>query len=148
MKSKFLVVAALFMVIFFSCGGSGDNDPIGTIGVHKIVVELSGSDEVNVSVGFQDASNAKLYDSNGQYKGTLYSVDDKLKNVKKVVCSTDGKGNNLFVLLTMISIDEGTTCSYSIKAYINDKLVDELKGEKTFTSSSMSEMVELFTNER
>lgn len=147
MKSKFLVLTAILMVVFSGCGSSDkeEDDFTTIIGVHKFVVELSGSDQVKVTLGFQDVGSAKLYDATGDYKGTYYMVDDKLENLTKVTCSTDAKGENLLVLLSMTCVEDGATASYTVKAYINDKLVDEVKGKKDFSVSSPVEMIELFT---
>jgi len=134
---EFLVSAVL--VIWMTACSDDNNEPDINTGVHKIIVELKGSPDFYYSVSFGGSTatgTTKLYDGKGKYQGEIYSVEGDLTSPKTITCYTDDDAIFLSSSSHLVCSEDLQSITYSVKAYVNDKLVNEISD--TFTSGNGS----------
>lgn len=135
---SFLAAIAVCSISLISCSKDEPNDNVVT-GVHKITVELSSDKNFHYVIDFAGTTSTgtvKLYDGNGEYQGNNYLTEGVLNGTKKITCYTDNNGVLLVSSLSFSCDNDNEGITYSIKAYVNDKLVDELNS--TFISKDGS----------
>ncbi|GHT53697.1 hypothetical protein FACS189451_04000 [Bacteroidia bacterium] len=136
MKKSIYLLVFVLIGCFSGCGDDNGDDIVNSkIGVHKIVVEIQGDDVVSITASFSGSGSggySRLYDEGGTYQGESYVKQGTVKELKKIVCYTDNKCEFLTSVTLVSSVDENTTATYSVKAYINDKLVDEVSKTTSF----------------
>ncbi len=150
MRSSFL---SLSLLVFTLCGCSSDDDNTGgnnTAGTHKIVMQIEGSENISYIFAFAGASTsgsaARLYDKQKEYQGNTYSETGVLTGKStEFICYTSEDGLLMTLALSLSSTQVGAKVTYSLKAYINDKLVDELQKTATFTENNVTETVSFST---
>jgi hypothetical protein len=152
MKKIFFSAALLVTIslVLFSCG-SGDDEPYisENTGVHKIVFEINGDKDVNYTLSFAGTGGtamAALYDGNNNYMSETWFFPGNATDNSKVICHTDNKASYLTCAIGISTLEVNTNASYSLKAYVNDKLVKELTKTITFTSLSQVEVFSFSTS--
>lgn len=118
-----------------------------TTGVHKIVVELSGSGNNQYVIDFAGGSSTgtvRLYDGDGKFQGTNYMLEGVLEGSKKFTCYTDDNATFLIAAMSF-SCDEGESIAYTLKGYVNDQLTDELSDTFNAKDGSTTKSVTLST---
>lgn len=139
MKNWFnLVITTITVFSIIGLCACGEDEPKSqqANGVHKITIELSGSEEYVYAIDFAGNSSmgksVKLYNGDGDYQGENYLVQGKLVRKQKIICYTQDNASLLVSALAFSSAKNNESITYSLKAYIDNDLVDELSG--TFTS--------------
>lgn len=136
------------MLVFLSCSSNDSSDVNKEIGVHKMIVELEGNEEVSVSFSFVGTTTkgvAKLY-SNNEYVGNVYSKTGSLAEISRVNCYTEDFADNLTFALVAAATKENMKISYKVTAYVNNDVVREV--EKTVTlNAGQTETLNLSTIE-
>lgn len=146
---EFLVSAVL--VICMAACSDDNNEPNINTGVHKIIVELKGSPDFYYSVSFAGSTSVgttQLYDGNGKHRGEIYMEEGDLTSAKRMTCYTNDKAIFLTSSLHFVCSEDNQRLTYNIKAYINDKLVNELSDTFTSTNGSTGNSVTLSTQEK
>lgn len=121
---------AVLSLTFTSCGDDDEKPTVENmpIGVHTITAELSGDTDaydVVCSFGGTTLSGlAKLYDENGEYQGTSYTITALKK--KTFSCQTDDKAYFLTSAFSFSCTEKGKKLTLKLVAYIDGKKVDEL----------------------
>lgn len=153
MKTIFFYFSlSLLIVLNYSCMSSSKDDdditPDSKTGVHKIVMSFSGGEEVTYIASFTGSTGktqAKLYDTAGDYQGTTYIARGDVRSTKEVVCYTNDSATLLSSTLNVTCINPGSKISFTVTAYINNKVVDKVTKSISFTESVKSESVTLST---
>lgn len=134
----FMTAIVVCSIGLISCSKDEPKDILAT-GVHKITVELSSEKNFHYVVDFAGSTSTgtvKLYDGSGEYQGNNFLTEGVLNGTKKITCYTDEKGILLVSSLSFSCDNDGEAITYNIKAYVNDRLVDELNN--TFISQDGS----------
>lgn len=138
MKKVFSLICmlAILSISFTGCGDDDDKPNVENlpIGVHMITAELSGdTDAYDVVCSFGGTTPtglAKLYNEDGEYQGTSYTLTVLKK--KNFSCQTDDKAYFLTSAFSVSCAEKGKKLTIKLVAYIDGKKVDELT--KTFDS--------------
>ncbi len=148
-KASFLSLSILVLLLV-SC--SSDDEPTVnlTTGTHKIVLKMEGNSNLSYTFAFAGATTSgtasRLYDKENEYQGNAYTKTGILTgNSTEIICSTTDNGALLALSLSISSPEATGKVTYSLKAYINDKEVDELQKTVTFTENNLTEMVNFST---
>jgi hypothetical protein len=154
-----LALIAIASISLSSCEKNKKDEPtpdIKNVGVHKIVFDIT-SNNPNVVYNIvlagiigKNEAFAKLYDEKEEFLGQNVNIQKKMGSLKKqVVIQTGNKatalgGSFFFNLPYDKETDENATLTFSVKAYINEKLVSEMK-PKTITFGVASEQFSIWT---
>lgn len=117
------------MCVFSSCSDDSAFDKqeeyFENVGVHKIVVNLSGTPDIKYTASFVGGNiegTRELFDADDNSQGHFYMKEGSVDDVQ-VVCYTDDQAISLALACTFISSVKGEV-SYEIETYIKDKLID------------------------
>ncbi len=140
------------MCMFSSCSDKSAMDNVdeyyNNVGVHKIVVNLSGTPDIKYTASFAGGSiegTRELFDADDNSQGDFYMKEGSVDNAQ-VICYTDDQAISLALACTFISSVNGVV-SYEVETYIKDKLIDTHKDKITFKGGDVAaKQISITTN--
>lgn len=147
--AKFMMaVATACSILSMTACSENEAENVYVTGVHKIVIELSGNENAHYTASFAGSvstGTAKLYNETGEYMGGTYQEKGVLEGGKIITCYTEDNTYILVSALGLVCENANENVTYSIKAYINDELVDQLSGTFQSKEGSINKEISLST---